>query len=143
MNDYIINSDKEKLQIDIIHGLLRNTYWCKDIPKSLVQKAMDHSLCYGIYHKNTQVGFARVITDEATFAYLCDVIIDENHRGNGLSKKLMEFIMRDSRLQGLRRFCLGTKDAHGLYEKFGFKAPANPKTWMEIKDNDIYTKVAK
>ena len=140
MTDYTISTDKEKLQINVIHQLLTNSYWSKDIPQEKVEKAIKNSICYGVYQDGMQVGFARIITDETTFAYLCDVIVDEKHQRHGIGKALMEYIMKDSRLQGLRRFCLGTRDAHGLYEKFGFKITTSPNTWMEIKDNDIYTR---
>lgn len=143
MSDYTFSDDKEKMQIDVIHAMLTNSYWSKDISKEIVAKAVQNSLCYGVYKNDVQVGFARIITDEATFAYLCDVIIDEKHQHRGIGVALMKYIMQDSRLQGLRRFCLATRDAHRLYERFGFKVTSSPQTWMEIKDNDIYTRMRK
>lgn len=104
---------------------------------------MDSSLCFGVYENASgeQVGFARVVTDQATFAWLCDVYIEEAHRGRGLAKKLMEELKAHPALQGLRRFCLTTKDAHGLYEGFGFQVTQTPEYWMEIKDNGIYQRL--
>ena len=137
-NDYEINDDKSQLQLKAIHDMLKDTYWCKGIPEKTVALAIEGSLCFGIYKNKEQVGFARIITDKATFAYLCDVIIHEKHRGQNLSKKLMKVILNHPSLQGLRRICLATKDAHGLYEQFGFKVTETPQNWMEIKNNNIY-----
>ncbi len=97
-----------------------------------VLSSIEHSLCYGVYYESKQIGFARVITDYVTFAYLADVYILEEHRGKGLSKQLMETIIAHPRLQGLRRFVLATRDAHALYEKYGFRALSKPERWMEI-----------
>lgn len=132
------SSDKNLLNLDDIHSLLVNAYWCKGIPKEVLKKAIDSSLCFGVYKKDKQVGFARVVTDHATFAWVCDVIINENFRGLGLSKELMKHIMSHLNSMGLRRICLATKDAHELYKKFNFKVTENPTFWMEIKDNEIY-----
>jgi N-acetylglutamate synthase-like GNAT family acetyltransferase len=137
---YEISDDKSRLQLPVIHSLLTQTYWSKGIPKSTVEAAIEGSLCFGVYKRNEQVGFARVVTDSATFAWLCDVIIQEQHRGKGLSKELMKIILSHPKLQGLRRICLATKDAHELYRQFGFKVTETPQNWMEIKDNDIYVK---
>jgi N-acetylglutamate synthase-like GNAT family acetyltransferase len=121
-NDFIISTQKSKLNISVIHKYLSTqSYWAKNISVAIVQNAIDGSLCFGVYTKeNIQVGFARVITDYATFAYLADVFITENNRGIGLSKWLMYEIMNHPQLQGLRRWMLATKDAHGLYQQFGF-----------------------
>lgn len=137
-NSYRISDEKNQLQLGVVHGMLKNAYWCKGIPEKTVAAAIESSLCFGVYKSNTQVGFARVVTDKATFAWLCDVIIDERHRGQGLSKELMKVILDHPSLKGLRRICLATKDAHALYEQFGFKVTEAPQNWMEIKDNNIY-----
>lgn len=138
--EYEISDDKSLLQIESIHAFLKNAYWSKGIPIEIVQQGIRNSICFGVYRKGLQVGFARVISDECTFAYLSDVYIDPQHRGQGLSKELMTFIMNYPRLQGLRRFCLMTYDAHSLYEKFGFRVSDMPQNFMEIKDNNIYLK---
>ncbi len=138
IDGYEINDDKSQLQLSAVHALLKDAYWCKGIPEKTVAVAIESSLCFGVYKSNTQVGFARVITDGATFAWLCDVIIDEKHRGQNLSKELMKAILKHPSLQGLRRICLATKDAHKLYEQFGFKVTESPQNWMEIKNNSIY-----
>jgi len=135
---YEINDDKNQLQLSVVHRMLKGAYWCKGIPEGILAAAIEKSLCFGVYKTKEQVGFARVITDHTTFAWLCDVIIDENHRGQNISKELMKVILKHPSLQGLRRICLATKDAHKLYEQFGFKVTETPQSWMEIKDNDIY-----
>ena len=141
-NDYLLSTDKNLLQTDVIHTFLAaQSYWAKDIPKSVVEKSIDASLCFGIYHNDEQVGFARVISDYATFAYLCDVFIIDEHRGKGLSKWMMEKIMEHPDLQNLRRCTLGTRDAHELYRKFGFREPDNACNNMEIRIQDIYIKM--
>lgn len=141
-NGYLLSTDKNLLQTDIIHAFLSDkSYWAKDIPKDIVEKSLTNSLCFGLYFNNIQVGFARVISDYATFAYLCDVFIVDEHRGKGLSKWLMEKIMQHPDLQNLRRFTLGTRDAHELYRKFGFREPDNACNNMEIRESDIYTKM--
>ncbi len=137
---YSILTDKRKLQLEVIHGFLSVSYWAKDIPIEIVKKSIENSLCFGLYYKENQVGFARVISDHATFAYLGDVFILEEHRGNGLSKELMKEVFEHPQLQGLRRFCLGTRDAHKLYEQFGFYVIKKPELWMEIKQENIYLK---
>ncbi len=137
---YILNSEQNELQVDVIHSLLTNSYWSKGIPQETVSKAIKNSLCFGIYSQKKQIGFARVVSDYATFAWLCDVIIDEKYRGHGLSKELVKLVLNHPNLKGLRRICLATKDAHALYEKFNFKVTEAPQNWMEIKDNAIYLK---
>jgi GNAT superfamily N-acetyltransferase len=144
--DYLISTDKGHLQIGRIHDYLSvQAYWCLGIPEKIIRAAIENSLCFGVYHcaegQTLQIGFARVVTDKATFAWLCDVYIEEVYRGRGLSKWLMGCIMSHTELKNLRRFCLATKDAHGLYEKFGFHITQTPANWMEIKDNDLYKKV--
>jgi N-acetylglutamate synthase-like GNAT family acetyltransferase len=138
--EYTFSTDKEKLDIDVIHHFLSNSYWAKNIPVEIVKRSIQGSLCFGVYHNNKQIGFARVISDYATFGYLADVFILEEHRGKGLSKELMKQIMAHPQLQGLRRFCLGTRDAHKLYEQFGFNVIKSPERFMEILHSDFYTK---
>lgn len=135
---YSVSTDKNRLQIERIHRhLSTEAYWCLGIPEITVRKAIEGSLCFGLYKetggKNLQIGFARVVTDQATFAWLCDVYIDKEERGKGLSKNLMSCIMSHPDLQNLRRFCLATRGTHGLYEKFGFQVTKTPEYWMEIK----------
>ena len=134
---YEISTDPARLDVEAIHAFLRRSYWAEEIPKEIVRASLAGSLCFGVYCGQQQVGFARVITDYATFAYLCDVYILPEHRGRGLSKRLVEFIQKHPRLQGLKRWCLVTRDAHKLYEQFGFRR-AQPGAWMEIVDLEIY-----
>lgn len=139
MSEYFISDDKSLLDFDVIHQFISHSYWAKNIPTSVMLKAIENALCFGVYTtKNQQVGFARVITDYATFAYLADVFILEEHRGVGLSKRLVEAIVNRDDLQGLRRFMLATSDAHGLYGQYGFKAVDNPEILMQICEPDIY-----
>jgi GNAT superfamily N-acetyltransferase len=142
-DDFFISTDPALLDIEVIHGFLKTSYWSPGIPQELVEKAVRNSLCLGIYHRATsgrptQVGFARVISDFATFAYLADVFVLEGFRERGLSKNLMDCIMTLPELQGLRRFCLGTRDAHGLYRQYGFEVIAKPENWMEIRQAAPY-----
>jgi GNAT superfamily N-acetyltransferase len=140
-NEFIISTDKSKLDIQLIHHYLcTESYWAKNIPVEVVIKSISGSCCFGLYDKNIQVGYARVITDHATFAYLADVFILENYRGKGLSKWLMEIIMKHPDLQGLRRWMLATRDAHGLYSKFGFTALDRPERIMGFKPFEEYPK---
>ena len=121
-DDYIISTNKEKINVDVVHQYLsKDSYWALNIPKNIVEKAIANSLCFGIYYKKVQIGFARAITDKATFMYLADVFILPAHRGKGLSKWLMQTIHAHPHLQGLRRMMLTTKDAHNLYAQFGWK----------------------
>jgi GNAT superfamily N-acetyltransferase len=135
---YAISTDPKRLDVGVIHAYLTQSYWSPGIPRPVVERAIANSLCFGLYRGAEQVGFGRVITDKATFAYLADVFILEPHRGKGLSKWLMEFIKGHEDLQGLRRFMLGTKDAHSLYKQFEFTALANPSRMMEIHQPDVY-----
>ena len=119
--EYLISTDPSLLNVDTIYNYLSGeSYWAKNIPRHVVEKSIANSLCFGLYHNNKQVGFARLVTDKATFAYLGDVFILPAYRGNGLSKWLMQVIHAHPELQGLRRWVLGTRDAHGLYEQFGW-----------------------
>jgi GNAT superfamily N-acetyltransferase len=141
--DYRISTDPDRLDLDAIHAYLARSYWAEQIPKEIVARSLRGSLCFGLYQQQPagsqrQVGFARVISDRATFAYLCDVYVLEEHRGKGLSKWLMEAVQSHPELQGLRRFQLATRDAHGLYTQFGFAPLANPETFLEIRRPGIY-----
>jgi GNAT superfamily N-acetyltransferase len=137
-DDFLITTDKTKIDALYVHQFLSHSYWAEAIPIETVQRSIESSLCFSVVYLNHQVGFARVITDEATFAYLADVFIDENFRGRGLSKWLMEVIVNYSPLQGLRRFMLATRDAHGLYAQSGFTPLTNADRWMHIHHPDVY-----
>jgi GNAT superfamily N-acetyltransferase len=136
---YSISTDKSKLDLQMIHEFLSNSYWSKDIPMGIIKRSIENSLCFGLYLHDRQIGFARVITDYATFGYLADVFIIESQRGKGLSKKLMEQIMSHPQLQGLRFFGLRTRDAHALYLKFGFTPIDKPENFMGIRKDNIYS----
>jgi GNAT superfamily N-acetyltransferase len=139
--DYIISTEKSKIDVDEVHQFLSHSYWAENVPKNIVQKSIDNSFCFGVYHLEKQVGFARVISDFATFAYLADVFILPNDRGKGLSKWLMQIIIDHPKFRGLRRFTLATRDAHKLYSQFGFTALDAPDRWMQRHNPDIYKKI--
>ena len=128
--EFSISTSKERLDLEVIHGYLKDAYWCKNIPIEIVGKSIKGSLCFGVYDKEEQVGFARVITDFVTFAYLADVFILPAHQGKSLGKWLIQTIVEYADLQDIRTFSLATKDAHGLYEQFGFKPLAEPEKRM-------------
>ena len=132
---YVISTDPDRLQLDVIHGYLTESYWAKGIPRTLVERSIQHSLCFGLYKASEQVGFARAVTDLATFAYLADVFVVETHRGKGLSKWLMETIVAHPDLRDLRRWHLVTRDAHGLYARFGFAEPKPGRHMEKRRDN--------
>ncbi|MCI4667622.1 MAG: GNAT family N-acetyltransferase [Bacteroidia bacterium] len=133
---YHVSTDKSLLDLRLIHNYLCNdSYWARGIPIEKVQKSIDYSYCFGVYEEGKQLGFARVISDFATFAYLADVFILPTHQGKGLGKLLVKTIMEDSQLQDLRRWLLATQDAHELYRKFGFENLPNPDTTMGILKN--------
>lgn len=137
--NYFISDDKNLLDLDIIHHYLsKESYWAEGIPKSVVAASIKGSVCFGVYSDKGLVGFARVITDFATFGYLADVFILAAHRGKGLSKILMVQIMTHPDLQGLRVILLGTRDAHGLYEKFDFAIPEDPRLYMRKTKANFY-----
>jgi GNAT superfamily N-acetyltransferase len=139
INHYHISTDKEKLDIDLIHRYLsEEAYWSKGIPRDIVVESIRNSLNFGLYDKEKQVGYARVVSDFATIAYLGDVFILPTHRGMGLSKKMMKEVMSHPKLQGLRRWVLLTSDAHGLYREFGWTAIEKPEKWMEWHDKNVY-----
>src|SRR5262249_47929215 len=137
-DSYVISTDPSRLDHAVIHGYLRESYWASGIPREIMDAAIRNSLPFGLYESDAQIGFARAITDFATFAYVADVFVLPSHRGLGLAVWLMEVVRAHPRLQGLRRWVLATKDAHGLYEKTGFTALADPGRYMEILDRDVY-----
>ena len=136
--EYLISTDKSRLDLTLIHNFLRTSYWAAGIPLEVVRRSIEHSLSFGLYKEDQQIGYARVITDYATFAYLGDVFILEPFRGQGLSKWLMEVIVTRPELQGFRRWILLTKDAHGLYKKVDFIGVATPERYMERFFPDVY-----
>ena len=138
--DYSVSTDPSRLDLAAIHAYLAASYWSPGLPLDVLQRAISGSLCFGLYHQDEQIGFARVITDRATFAYLCDVFVLDSHRGQGLGRWLMETVANHASLQGLRRFVLVTRDAHGLYAKLGFKPLAKPEGYMEQYRPDVYSK---
>lgn len=139
IDTYLFSNDKLKLQVNVIHNYLANeSYWAKNIPLATVKKAIKGSLCFAVYDNTVQIGFCRIITDNATFAYLADVFILETYRGKGLGKQFMQFVLNYSKLKKLRRFMLATKDAHTLYTKFGFTPLSTPNRFMEIKPFESY-----
>lgn len=140
-NSFTISTDAARLDIRFVHSFLSTqSTWAKGIPFETAERSIRYSLCFGVYDGQTQVGFARIISDFATIAYLGDVFIIPSHRGMGLSKWLMEAILSHPHLQGMRRWILVTADAHGLYEQYGFKKLANPGGYMELHDPAVYSK---
>ena len=138
-SEYTIDTDKERLQLDVIQKFLEeDSYWAQGRKVEQTRRAIENSVCFGLYHGDEQIGFARVVSDFATFAYLGDVFVLEVFRGRGLSKWLMETVMSCPDLQGLRRWMLATRDAHTLYEKYGFHALKFPERWMEKPAPDAY-----
>ncbi|QMU31314.1 GNAT family N-acetyltransferase [Adhaeribacter radiodurans] len=136
---FTISTNPAKLQVEVIHRYLtEDSYWAQNISRALVEKSIQHSFNFGVYYHQEQVGFARVVTDYATFALLCDVFILPAYRGKGLSKWLVSVIVAHPELQGLRRFSLYTKDAHSLYATYGFQQIADPTRAMEIKNSNPY-----
>jgi len=127
-----ITTDPSRLDLDVIHGYLTRSYWARGISRDLVARAMEHSLCFGAFAGDRQVGFARVVSDRATFAYLCDVFVLESHQSRGVGKRLMAAIMAHPDLQGLRRMTLFTRDAHGLYRQYGFRETRFADRFMEV-----------
>jgi GNAT superfamily N-acetyltransferase len=138
-DNYTISTDKSRINPEWVHDYLcHHSYWAQGVPADIVKKSIDNSLCFGIYHGLKQVGFARVVSDFATYAYLADVFVIAEERGKGLSKWLMQVIIDHSQLQGLRRFVLATKDAHDLYARFGFIMYPNPDRLMCRHNPDVY-----
>ena len=142
MGRFLISTDRSKLDLDVIHKFLARSYWAEGIPRETVERSIENSLCFGVYDNARQIGFARVISDFATYGYVADVFILEPYRERGLGKELMASIMAHPDLQGLRRWSLGTRDAQGLYAQFGFKPVVNTRarTVMEIVDPEIYSR---
>lgn len=136
---FYITDKLADMDMQAIHNALSATYWARDMPFETMQRGLENSLCFGVFNEDRQqVGFARMITDRATFAYLSDVYIDEAFRGMGLSKWLVATLLEHPDLQGLRRITLATADAHGLYAQYGFQPLAKPEYFMEIWKPDIY-----
>jgi GNAT superfamily N-acetyltransferase len=135
---YTISTDSSRFDLEMVYDFLTHCYWAEGIPRDMVQRSVDNALCFGVFAEEKQVGFARVITDRATYAYIGDVFILESHRGRGLSKLLMKAIMEHPELQGFRRWSLVTDDAHGLYKQFGFRPVKNPEKYMEIVHSSVY-----
>lgn len=148
-DEYFVSTDPAFLDVTAIHAYLARSYWAEGIPFTVVERSLAHSLCFGLYHrrpgvsKPDQVGLARVVTDRATYAYLCDVYVLEDHRAKGLSTLLMREVMQHPELQGLRRFGLFTRDAHGLYARFGFTPLPSPERAMERIDRDVYKRMTR
>ena len=140
MGRFLISTDRAKLDLDVIHKFLARSYWAAGVPRATVVRSIENSLCFGVYDGAEQVGFARIISDFATFAYIADVFILEPYRERGLGKELMASIMAHPDLQGLRRWSLATRDAHGLYAQFGFTALENPSRMMEIANPEVYSR---
>lgn len=137
----LITTDPGRVDLGVVHGFLAASYWAKDIPLEVCRRSIEHSLPFSLWHESGtpgQVGFARVITDRATFGYVGDVFVLEAHRGRGISKWLMRAILEHPELQGFRRWCLLTRDAHGLYAQLGFTPLADPPRWMERRTPDAY-----
>lgn len=138
-----ITTDHSKLDIPFLHSYLTDSYWAKGIPLETMKRAIENSLCFGVFEGARQIGFARVITDYATFAYLADVFIIDEFRRRGLAKWLMECVVSHPSLQGLRRWTLATRDAHWLYAKYGFTPLQMPDRWMERHDPQVYLRWTK
>jgi GNAT superfamily N-acetyltransferase len=136
---FTVSTHPGRLDVDAIHAFLTTSYWAEGIPRETVARSLEGSLCFGLYEGGSQIGLARVITDLATFAYLCDVYVLPERRGLGLGRWLMQCVMDHPGLAGLRRFVLVTRDAHELYRPFGFTEPARPETYMEIARPGIYS----
>jgi GNAT superfamily N-acetyltransferase len=140
---FTVSTDRSRLDLDAVHGFLAGSYWAAGIPREVVARSVAGSLCFGLYEEAAggapvQIGFARAITDAATYAYLADVFVLDSHRGRGLGAWLMECVMAHPDLQGLRRWSLVTRDAHALYARFGFVIPRAPERYMEKVDADVY-----
>lgn len=137
-DEYMICTDRARLDVDVIQRFLTESYWAAGVPLDVVKRSIEHSLPFGLYRENRQIGFARVITDYATFAYLADVFVLDEFRGEGLGKWLIEVVVSHPELAGLRRWMLATRDAHGLYRKSGFTALSQPERWMEKHQPKVY-----
>ena len=139
---FTISTDSTRIELDLVHGFLTASYWAEGIPREVVQRSIEHALCFGLYHEGRQIGFARVITDRATFAYLGDVFVLEAFRGRGLAHWLLELIQAHPELKGLRRWVLLTRDAHSLYRQVGWTSLAVPERYRERRFGDVYRRDA-
>jgi GNAT superfamily N-acetyltransferase len=139
---YEVDTDRARLELDVIHGFLAQSHWAKGVPLAVVERSIAHSFAFGLYREGCQIGFARVVTDHATVAYLADVFVLPEERGKGLGRWLVETVLRHPDLQGLRRWLLGTRDAQGLYEQCGFRVPPPPFAFMERLDAGVYDEAA-
>jgi len=135
---FVVTSDPAAVDVDAVHAYLRRSYWAENVPREVVARAIANSIPFSVLQDARQVGFARVVTDRATFAYLSDVYILEEYRGRGLARRLMDTVMAHPDLQGLRRFSLSTRDADGLYRRYGFTELANPARHLEIYRPGMY-----
>jgi GNAT superfamily N-acetyltransferase len=135
---YTVSTDQARLDVDAVYAFLSASYWATDIPREVVERSLRNSLCFGLYYNDSQIGLVRVISDYATVAYVGDVYVLPEHRGRGLSKWMMECVLAHPDLQYLRRWTLVTRDAHGLYEKFGFRPLKRPEGFMELHNPRIY-----
>jgi len=133
-----ISTDPRRLDVEALHAFLSHTYWSPGLPRAVLERALANSLCFGAYEGARQVGFARVVTDRATFAWVCDVFVVDSHRRRGIADALMAAVMAHPELQQLRRWSLATRDAHGLYHRHGFTAMEDPSRAMEIRRPDVY-----
>src|SRR5207248_2531459 len=136
--EFVVSTNRSRLDIDLVHDYLASSYWAAGMPRAVLERGIENSLIFGIYHASRQVGFARAITDLATYAYLSDVFVVERYRGQGLSKWLMECILGHPELQGLRRFALFTRDARGLYERYGFGPVRGSSVYLERWTPNVY-----
>lgn len=135
--EYLISADPAQLDLGVIHSFLTKSYWAKGVTEDVVARSIEHSICFGVYKDGTQVGFARAVTDRATFGFLADVFVTESERGNGLGKTLVEAALNHPELSSLRRWLLATDDAHGLYERSGFVPLRKPERWMEKHESYV------
>jgi GNAT superfamily N-acetyltransferase len=136
---YVVSDERSRLDRASVRRFIADeSYWAAGIPQGVMDKAIDNSLCFGLYRGDAQVGFARVVTDRATFGYLCDVFVDSAHRGAGLGKWLVSCVLSHPDLQGLRRLSLVTRDAHELYTPHGFRPMADPTRYLEIHRPNVY-----
>ena len=142
MSGYAIDFDPTRLQIDVIHGFVAQSYWAKNMPRDILVQAIANSICVGAYRGNVQVGFARVVTDRATFAYLADVFVLDAHRGHKLATGMVAALHAHPELQGLRRWMLATRDAHAVYARLGWQPVAQPEIFMQRHDPDVYQRGA-
>lgn len=141
--EFLLSTNKAKLDVEYVHAFLsKQAYWSPNVPRETVERSIENALCVGMYWGQQQIGFARVITDYATFAYLADVFVDPDFRSRGLAKRLMEFICSLDFVGSLRRFLLATRDAHGLYDRYGFTPLKKPERFMEIHRPSIYSGAA-